>query len=111
MAIKGNATALHFLFADALEIDPSAWKKIQPNARLFVACTSAKPFFGFAGDELKRLTGEKGGGKKGQRPEYIGKYGYDTKSAMHTLRLLYEGIELMREGRITLPRPEKELLI
>ena len=30
---------------------------------------------------------------------------------MHTLRLLYEGIELMECGRITLPRPEKELLI
>ena len=30
---------------------------------------------------------------------------------MHCLRLLFECIELMREGRITLPRPERELLI
>ena len=30
---------------------------------------------------------------------------------MHVVRLLNEGIELMRTGTITLPRPEKELLI
>jgi len=30
---------------------------------------------------------------------------------MHVIRLLNEGIELMRSGTITLPRPEKELLI
>jgi hypothetical protein len=34
--------------------------------------------------------------------------GYDTKAAMHTLRLLYEGIELMRDHWVTLPRPAKE---
>lgn len=30
---------------------------------------------------------------------------------MHVIRLLNEGIELMRTGTITLPRPEKELLV
>ena len=30
---------------------------------------------------------------------------------MHVIRLLNEGIELMRSGTITLPRPEKDLLI
>jgi hypothetical protein len=30
---------------------------------------------------------------------------------MHCLRLYFECIELMRQGRITLPRPELELLI
>jgi hypothetical protein len=52
-----------------------------------------------------------GGGKKGQRHDLIGSHGYDIKAAMHVVRLLNEGIELMRSGTITLPRPEKELLI
>ncbi len=65
----------------------------------------------FAENQFSRITGEKGSGKKGQRPEYIGKFGYDTKAAMHGLRLLYECIELMLHGQITLPRPEKVLLI
>jgi hypothetical protein len=40
-----------------------------------------------------------------------GEHGYDVKAAMHVIRLLNEGIELIRSGTITLPRPEKELLI
>ncbi len=111
MAAKGNATALHLLFAEPREVPPQTWKKIQANKDVFLSRASAKQFLGFADAQFKRLTGEKGSGKKGQRPEYIGKYGYDTKAAMHGLRLLYECMELMQHGRVTLPRPEKELLI
>ncbi len=111
MAAKGNATALHFLFAETKEVDPRTWKEIQSRRDVFLSRTSAKQFLGFADAQFKRLTGEKGSGKKGQRPEYIGKYGYDTKAAMHGLRLLYECRELMEHRRITLPRPEKDLLI
>lgn len=111
MAAKGNATALHFLFADPCEIPPRWWRKIQHKAKLFLSRNSARQFVGFADSQFKRLTGEKGRGKKGQRPEYICAFGYDTKAAMHGLRLLYECLELMKFGRITLPRPEKDLLI
>lgn len=38
-------------------------------------------------------------------------HGYDIRAAMHLIRLLSEGVELMGSGTITLPRPEKELLI
>ncbi|HEU4416809.1 MAG TPA: nucleotidyltransferase domain-containing protein, partial [Candidatus Angelobacter sp.] len=111
MAAKGNATALHFLFAEPQEVAPEIWRKIQAERGLFLSRSSAKQFLGFANDQFKRLTGEKGSGKKGQRPEYIGKSGYDTKAAMHGLRLLYECLELMKYCQITLPRPEKDLLI
>ena len=111
MAAKGNATALHFLFTQPKEVEPGTWKKIQAGRELFLSRNSSKQFLGFADDQFKRLTGEKGSGKKGQRPEYIGKFGYDTKAAMHGLRLLYECLELMAHRRITLPRPEKDLLI
>jgi uncharacterized protein len=111
MAAKGNATALHFLFAEPQEVPAQTWRQVQANRALFLARISAKQFLGFADAQFKRLTGEKGSGKKGQRPEYISVFGYDTKAAMHGLRLLYECIELMRDGRITLPRPERKLLI
>src|SRR5215510_5713269 len=111
MAAKGNATALHFLFAQPQEVKPDAWKQIRASGELFLSRSSAHQFVGFADAQFKRLTGEKGSGKKGQRPEYICAFGYDTKAAMHGLRLLYECLELMQHGRITLPRPEKELLI
>ncbi len=72
---------------------------------------AALAFQGFANDQLARLLGTKGGGKHGQRPEYIGKFGYDTKAAMHVIRLLNEEIEFVNNGTITLPRPERDLLI
>ena len=111
MAAKGNATALHFLFADSKEVAPRTWCKIQESREVFFSRNSARQFLDFADAQFKRLTGEKRRGKKGQRPEYIGKFGYNTKAAMHGLRLLYECLELMQHGRITLPRPEKDLLI
>lgn len=36
--------------------------------------------------------------------------GYDSKNLMHTLRLLEQAIEIAREGRIILPRPNAEWL-
>jgi predicted nucleotidyltransferase len=111
LAAKGNATTLHFLFAEPREVAPAFWRKIQVKGADFLSRKSAEQFVRFAESQFARITGEKGSGRKGQRPEYIGKFGYDTKAAMHGLRLLYECIDLMLHGQITLPRPEKDLLI
>ena len=59
---------------------------------------------------MKRLLGT-GTGKHGQRDELTQKYGYDTKAAMHAVRLLGEGFELMETGAVTFPRPDAEKLI
>lgn len=111
LAAKGNATALHFLFADATATSSELWGLVQAQRDLFISKQSAAQFLGFAGNQLQRITGEKGRGSKGHRPEYEGRFGYDTKAAMHCLRLYLECIELMRLGTITLPRPEYEFLI
>ena len=110
LACKGNPTALHFLFAENA-VANNVWVDILRNRHAFLARTFVKPFLGFADDQLKRMTGSKGRGKKGQRPEIEEKFGYDVKAAMHTLRLLYECKELLSDGRITLPRPEREFLV
>lgn len=41
-----------------------------------------------------------------ERMKLEAKFGYDTKHAMHLFRLLGEGLELLRRGTITFPRPE-----
>jgi len=111
MAARGNATALHFLFAGSTAVSAPVWSRVKQRAEIFLAKRSAVQFLGFADNQLQRITGEKGRGAKGTRPEYECAFGYDTKAAMHCLRLFYECAELMREGRITLPRPEQALLI
>lgn len=110
LASKGNPTALHFLFAEGVAQNP-IWAEIVKNKRVFLSRACAKQFLGFADDQLKRMSGKKGRGKKGQRPESEEKYGYDGKAAMHTLRLLYECKELMSQGEISLPRPERDFLV
>jgi predicted nucleotidyltransferase len=110
LACKGNPTALHFLFAEGVTRH-AIWEEIVANKRAFLGRGCVKQFLGFADDQLKRMTGKKGRGKKGQRPEIEKKYGYDVKAAMHTLRLLHECKELVSSGKITLPRPERDFLI
>jgi hypothetical protein len=111
LAAKGNATALHFVFADATAASNEIWGLVQAERDLFICKESAAQFLGFAGNQLRRITGEQGRGAKGRRPEYESAFGYDTKAAMHCLRLYLECIELMRFGTITLPRPEQKFLI
>ena len=40
-------------------------------------------------------------------------YGFDTKYAMHMLRLGYQGVELLKTGRLSLPmrEPERSFLL
>jgi len=110
LAAKGNPTALHFLFSRNYALKPEPWEQVLKNQNVFISRQAALQFRGFAEAQVRRLQGI-GTGKKGQRHELIGVHGYDIKAAMHVIRLLNEGIELMRSGTITLPRPEKELLI
>jgi len=112
LAAKGNPTILHSLFTGADEGE-TEWSGIIARREIFLARTHARKYFGYADAQLKRMCGQRGKGKHGQRPEIIGKFGYDTKAAMHTLRLLYEGIELMKDHWVTLPRAsrERELLL
>jgi hypothetical protein len=49
----------------------------------------------------KSLLGERS--KKVIRQELIAKFGFDTKFAMHVLRLGYQGVELIDTGKLVLP--------
>ena len=110
LAAKGNPTALHFLFAGSALQHP-IWQMVKDHRHLFLARTCVPNFTGFADAQLKRMTGERGRGKKGQRPELENQFGFDVKAGMHALRLLYECKELVECGNISLPRPEREFLI
>jgi len=110
LACKGNPTALHFLFTKSAVCNRT-WPEILTRKDVFLSRSCVPQFLGFADAQLKRMTGERGRGKKGQRPELEEKYGYDVKAGMHVLRLLYECQELVSTGKITLPRPERDLLI
>ncbi len=110
LACKGNPTALHFLFTKSA-VRNEIWSEIVVHRHVFLSRLCVPQFLGFANAQLKRISGQLGRGKKGQRPELEEKYGYDVKAGMHAIRLLYECRELVTTGKITLPRPERDLLI
>ena len=62
----------------------------------------------FAGHEYIEVDSKSDVGEK-RRAEYE-RYGYCASAASHALRVLYQCEELMRTGRMTFPRPEKDLL-
>ncbi len=62
-------------------------------------------FLGYLAAQKRRLLGERGQ-KNVRRPELEERYGFDTKYAMHMLRLGHQGVELLTTGRLTLPMAE-----
>ena len=116
MAASGNTTALEFLFVRNMVHDPftsadeTIWEKhIIRNTEHFISKRAGFHFIAFAEAMKLRLSGGNTG-KHGQRPELEAEFGYDVKGAMHMLRVLSEGIELMDTGTITLPRPDADFL-
>jgi uncharacterized protein len=101
LAAKGNPSALHFLFAP-LEFTTETWQAVAARPEIFLAKGHLKPLLGFADDQMKPLLGQKGQ-KNIHRVELEKIHGYDTKYAMHVIRLSGEAKELMESGRITLP--------
>jgi predicted nucleotidyltransferase len=112
LMMKGTPAILHYLYAINECPRVETWNmKVFPHRDKLISKKSAKQYLGFADSQRMRLTGERGMGRHGQRPDLIEKYGYDTKFAMHYIRLLYECKQLLKEGRLTLPIPERDHLI
>jgi uncharacterized protein len=109
MATKGNPSALHFVFAGA-QFRTNWWDSIVAHRDLFSSKQHLKPFLKFADDQMDRLCGRKGQ-KNIYRAELEAKHGYDTKYAMHVIRLYLGGEEYIETGKITLPNPRVNLLI
>jgi predicted nucleotidyltransferase len=107
LAAAGNPTILHMLCTPTGS-DETFWSAVIASRDLFLAKAHAQKYKGYADAQLRRMAGERGRGKHGQRPELEQKYGFDVKAAMHVLRLLHEGIEFVSRGWVTLPRPEPE---
>ncbi len=106
LALGGNPTVLLVLFVPDEEVvyRNEAGTELVANASRFVSKLAAVRFLGYLNSQKRAMTGEIGAHTN--RPELVAVHGYDTKYAMHALRLGMQGIELLTTGRITLPVPE-----
>ena len=80
---------------------------LMANKHLFVSKNAGRKFLGYAESQRQRMVDSHDGVRspRTNRPELIEQFGYDTKFAMHMLRLCIQGTELMTSGGITLPVP------
>jgi uncharacterized protein len=110
LALAGNPTVLLLLFVpdDEVVCRTGAGIELAANADRFVSQLAADRFLGYLRAQKAAMTGESGAHTN--RPELIAVHGYDTKFAMHALRLGVQGTELLSTGRITLPVPEPDRL-
>jgi uncharacterized protein len=106
LALAGNPTVLLVLFVPDEEVvyrnDVGA--ELTDNAHRFVSRLAAGRFLGYLNAQKAAIT--EAGRAHATRPELVAAHGYDTKHAMHALRLGLQGIELLTTGRITLPVPQ-----
>lgn len=112
LALDGNPTILTLLFTPDRElvVQDRLGERLRQLAPAFASKRAGGRFLGYLTSQKMRLTGERGG-KDVRRPELESKYGYDTKYAMHALRLGFQGVEYMSTGKITLPMPGEHMAI
>ena len=109
LAMQGNPQIVQCLFvppALCVHLDARG-AQLQDMAPLIVSRKAGHRYLGYLEAQRQRLLGERGQ-KKVNRPELEAQYGYDTKYAMHILRLGFQGVELMSTGKLTLPMAEAD---
>lgn len=101
LALNGNPSIITLLYAQPLQIT-SYGHSLLELAPAFSSRSAGRAFLGYMTQQRQRLLGERGQ-MNVKRPELVEAYGYDTKYAMHMLRLGYQGVEFLETGRLTLP--------
>jgi uncharacterized protein len=107
LALKGSPTVLLPLFVDDDHViaRTELGEELQALAPAFVSRAAGRAFLGYLDAQRKGHLGE----RHATRTRELSRlHGYDTKYAMHALRIGHQGVELLTTGRITLPVGEPE---
>lgn len=107
LALKGSPTVLLLLFIDGEHVieRTGLGTDLQALAPAFISRRTGRAFLGYVDAQRRGLVGER---HATRTRELSSTYGYDTKYAMHALRIAHQGQELLGTGRITLPIEEPE---
>ena len=105
LAAKGSPTVLLLLFVDGDHVvtRDERGRALQALAPAFVSKRAGRSFLGYVDAQRRGLVGQR---HAPRTRELSADHGYDTKYAMHALRIAHQGTELLTSGRITLPVAE-----
>lgn len=112
LAATGNPTVIMLLFSDpekhVKQINGFGLllRKDFPN---FLNRQAGHRFLGYLDGQLQRyLDPDRVDSKHATRPELVEKYGWDTKTGYHALRLAIQGKQLMDDAHIELPMRDED---
>ena len=104
LASRGNPSVIMLLWLPSYITQTKAGKRLVEMRNAFITRDAGWAYLGYLTSQRMGLTGERS--KKVARPELVEQYGYDTKYAMHALRLGLQGIEYLTEFNISIPVKE-----
>ncbi len=105
LALKGSPTTLLLLFVppERLLVRSALGDELQALAPAFISRLTGKAFLGYLDAQRRGLVGER---HAPRTRECSAEHGYDTKYALHALRIGHQGEQLLSTGQITLPVAE-----
>lgn len=107
LAEQGNPSVMILLWLPEYIRITDAGHTLVKARDAFISRDAGNRFLGYLVSQKMKMKGEKA--HTVNRPELVAKYGYDTKFAMHALRLGFEGVELLTKRTLTLPVAEPNL--
>jgi len=107
LALAGNPTVLLPLFVaeEHLMVCTEIGADLRSRPEMIVSREAGRKYIGYLNAQRESLLAVRRG-RHTNRPELEELYGFDTKYAMHMVRLGVQGVELLETGRISLPVPE-----
>lgn len=110
LALKGSPTVMLPLFAPEEQtlVCTDVGHELREQAELFIGPHTRDSFLGYLNSQRRSLVEAGSARGRPRERELSPKHGYDTKYAMHALRIGYQGLELLETGSISLPIPEPQ---
>lgn len=104
LLLTGNPNVLSMLYLskDKFTVYAPIMEELQSLSTALISKEGVKAFLGYLRAQRMRLEGTRGQ-MRVNRDDLVGAHGYDTKYAMHAMRLAMQGYEFARTGRLKLP--------
>jgi len=112
LALKANPSILELLFLEEYELRTPYADKLIAIRDTFLSRRCAQTYIGYAVSQLQKLRVKLNPASRTEkRMLLVQKYGYDSKFAMHLVRLLNTCKEILSTGTLTVKRPEASYLL
>ena len=111
LALQANPTLLDSLFCRDQDVvyQTITGQILRQHRDWFLSQRVYAAYSGYARDQLRRMHNHNT--PQGSHADLIARYGYDTKNAMHLIRLLLMAKTALQDGRIDVYRSDREFLL